>query len=64
MTRKLLIALAVFAASTAAAKSVYATMEEPAADVKSAWKDSNGFCPAGCDASKYDCPCVIITAEQ
>ena len=68
MIRKLLIGLAVVAASATAAKTVYATMmeegAEAAADIKSAWKDTSGFCPAACDASQYKCPCVVITSAN
>lgn len=31
-----------------------------ATDIKAAWKDADGWCPAGCDASKYKCPCAVI----
>lgn len=67
MKKRILAAVAfLFLCGTATqAYAMYA--EEEAAvglfGIRTAWKDADGFCPAGCDASKYNCPCVIITAD-
>lgn len=65
--KKIKLLTLVLAAIATVASGVYAYEDEvpidEGGDIKAAWKDSNGFCPAGCDAGKYDCPCVIITAE-
>jgi hypothetical protein len=29
-----------------------------------AWKDADGWCPAGCDDGKYKCPCIVTDRPE
>ena len=64
MSRTKLV-LTALAAALVTSTGVYASEADEAigADIKCAWKDTTGFCPAACDCNRYECPCVVITAD-